>query len=69
MSIKTLPIEEFLEQRRARNAVLFDTRSEKEFEKACIPGAISLPLLNNEHRHIIGTIYNEQEKQASEAAV
>lgn len=65
MSIKTLPIEEFLEQRRARNAVLFDTRSEKEFEKACIPGAISLPLLNNEHRHIIGTIYKEQGREAA----
>ncbi|MBK7964534.1 MAG: tRNA 2-selenouridine(34) synthase MnmH [Bacteroidetes bacterium] len=48
-----------------RNAMLFDTRSEKEFEKACIPGAISLPLLNNEHRHIIGTIYKEQGREAA----
>jgi tRNA 2-selenouridine synthase len=65
MSVNILPIEKFLEQRRVRNAVLFDTRSEKEFEKACIPGAVSLPLLNNEHRHIIGTIYKEKGREAA----
>lgn len=65
MSVNILPIEIFLEQRRVRNAVLFDTRSEKEYEKACIPGAISLPLLNNEHRHIVGTIYKEKGREAA----
>lgn len=65
MSVNILPIEKFLEQRRVRNAVLFDTRSEKEYEKACIPGAISLPLLNNEHRHIVGTIYKEKGREAA----
>lgn len=65
MSVNILPIEKFLEQRRVRNAVLIDTRSEKEFEKACIPGAVSLPLLNNEHRHIIGTIYKEKGREAA----
>lgn len=65
MSVNILPIEKFLEQRSMRNAVLFDTRSEKEFEKACIPGAVSLPLLNNEHRHIIGTIYKEKGREAA----
>jgi tRNA 2-selenouridine synthase len=65
MSVNILPIEKFLEQRRLKNAILFDTRSEKEFEKACIPGAVSLPLLNNEHRHLVGTIYKEQGREAA----
>lgn len=65
MSVNILPIEKFLEQRRVKSAVLFDTRSEKEYEKAYIPGAISLPLLNNEHRQVVGTIYKEQGREAA----
>lgn len=65
MSVNILPVEIFLEQRRVKDAVLIDTRSEKEYEKACIPGAISLPLLNNEHRHLVGTIYKEKGREAA----
>ena len=65
MSIQVLPVDDFLVQQKIRKAVLFDTRSEKEFEKAHIPGAVSLPLLSNEHRHIIGTIYKEHGREAA----
>jgi tRNA 2-selenouridine synthase len=39
---------------------VLDVRSEKEFEKGHIPGAINIPLLNNEHRHLVGCCYKEQ---------
>jgi len=34
-----------------------DARSEGEFEEGHIKGAINLPLLNNEHRALVGTAY------------
>lgn len=43
-----------------KQAVLLDVRSEGEFEQGHIPGAINLPLLNNEERAIVGTIYKQQ---------
>jgi tRNA 2-selenouridine synthase len=39
---------------------VFDVRSEKEFEKGHVLGAINIPLLNNEHRHLVGCCYKEQ---------
>lgn len=65
MQIRVLAIEEFLVQIEKKNPVVFDVRSEKEFEKAHIPGAINLPLLNNEHRHLIGTVYKKQGREAA----
>ncbi|MBL7924407.1 MAG: tRNA 2-selenouridine(34) synthase MnmH [Bacteroidia bacterium] len=65
MQLRTLPIDEFLGQVQRNDAVVFDTRSEKEFEKAHLPGAISLPLLNNEHRHLIGTVYKQEGREAA----
>lgn len=40
-----------------------DVRSPKEYEQGHIPGAVSLPLLSNEDRHIVGKIYAQQGKQ------
>ncbi len=37
--------------------VIIDVRSEGEFEEAHIPGAVSLPLLNNDERAEVGTLY------------
>lgn len=42
---------------------VIDVRSEAEFAHACIPGAVSLPLFNNEERKIVGTAYKQQSKQ------
>ena len=39
------------------NPIFVDLRSEGEFEKGTIPGAISMPVLSNEERKIVGTLY------------
>lgn len=60
-----LSANDFLRDIRKPHAVLLDVRSEKEFEKGHIPGAVSMPLLNDAHRHEIGTIYKKQGRQAA----
>ena len=42
---------------------LVDVRSEGEFAKGHIPGAISLPLFSNSERAEIGTLYKQQGQQ------
>lgn len=37
--------------------ILVDVRSPGEYEDATIPGAVNVPLLDNEERKIVGTIY------------
>lgn len=41
-------------------SVLIDVRSEEEFDEATIPGSINIPLLNNEERARVGTVYKNQ---------
>ena len=49
------------------NAVLIDVRSEGEFAEATIPGAINLPLFNDEERTQVGITYtHESPAQARE---
>ena len=38
---------------------IIDVRSEEEYKEDCLPGAINLPVLNNEERAKIGTIYKQ----------
>lgn len=38
---------------------IIDVRSEGEFAEDCLPGAINLPVLNNEQRVKVGTIYKQ----------
>lgn len=45
--------------------ILLDTRSPAEYEHAHVPGAVSFPLMSNEERAIIGTIYKQQGRQAA----
>ncbi len=42
---------------------IIDVRSPGEFEKGHIPGAISIPLFDNEERAHIGTVYKKQGQQ------
>ncbi len=51
---------EFLESLRYNNIGIIDVRSEKEYSEDHIPNAINIPILNNEERAIIGTIYKQQ---------
>lgn len=46
--------------------VIFDARSPGEYERGRIPGALNLPLLNNEERAEVGTLYK---KKGHDAAV
>lgn len=54
--IKVINVEElkFLD-----HPILVDVRSEGEFAEATIPGSVNLPLLDNEERAVVGTIYRQ----------
>ena len=57
---KVLSAEEFI--KRAESLPLLDVRSPGEFARAHIPGALSLPLFNDEERAKVGTLYKQQGK-------
>ncbi len=65
MQTKTLEIDSFLKQCKKQNGIFLDTRSTGEYTKAHIPGAFSLPLLDDEHRAIVGTIYKQKGREAA----
>lgn len=44
---------------------ILDVRSEGEFAKGHIPGAINMPLFNNEERAVVGTLYKQTGKEAA----
>lgn len=44
---------------------VFDVRSQGEYTHAHFPGALNLPLLNNEERAIVGTLYKQEGNQAA----
>lgn len=44
---------------------LIDVRAPVEFKAGSIPGAINLPLMNDEERHAIGITYKEKGQQAA----
>jgi len=47
-------------KRREQGALLVDVRTASEFNEASIPGAVNVPILNDEERVEIGTLYKEQ---------
>lgn len=55
-------IEEFIS---AENAPVVDVRSPVEFERAHIPGAINLPLFDDQQRAEVGTLYKQKGRVAS----
>lgn len=54
MSQNLISIEEALN---LPNTIFIDVRSEDEFSKSCIPGAINIPILKNEERVTVGKAY------------
>jgi tRNA 2-selenouridine synthase len=48
---------------RNKGALLVDARSPDEFAEATIPGAINVPVLDNEEREEVGTLYKHVGKQ------
>ena len=61
MAIKKLTIDNWLEFK--ENHLLIDVRSPSEYNHAHIPGAISLPLLSDEERKVVGTLYKQQSRE------
>lgn len=61
MAVTRIDVETFLSFN-SKYPVL-DVRSEGEYLHAHIPGAVSMPLFNNEERRIVGTAYKQQSKQ------
>ncbi len=45
------------------NTIFIDTRTPLEFSEDHLPQAINLPLLSNEERAIVGTIYKQESKE------
>lgn len=58
--MKTITIKEALNQ---ENAVFVDVRSQKEYSEDHIYGAVNIPLLDDEERAIIGTLYKQEGKE------
>ena len=65
MQSRTAPTEDFIELYKTKQFPLFDARSTSEYNRGHIPGAKSLPLLDDEARKIIGTIYKQQGREAA----
>lgn len=60
---RSISVGEFLNN--LGESVLIDVRSEGEFEQGHLPGSCNLPLLNNEERAIVGTIYKKEGNRAA----
>jgi len=63
--IQTLEVKDFVDRFREKKIALLDARSESEFKQGHIPGAVNIPLLNDEHRKIVGTIYKQKGREAA----
>lgn len=61
MAIDKLHISTFLE--RSKNHLIIDVRSPKEFVHAHLPGAVNVPIFDDEERKVIGTIYKQQSRE------
>jgi tRNA 2-selenouridine synthase len=53
---KEITIEEALS---LKNTILIDVRSEGEFAEATIPGAVNIPVFENDERAAVGTLYHQ----------
>lgn len=64
-SIKKISVKEFLELATSAGSIVFDVRSEGEYAQGHFPGAINIPLLDNEQRKAVGICYKSQGQQAA----
>lgn len=54
---------EYQEAEQMEKVLFLDMRSESEYQEAHIPGAINMPVLNDEERRLVGTLYKEGKKE------
>lgn len=59
----TVTYEEILEGQGFDRPIFIDLRSEEEYKKETIPGAINVPILNDQDRKIVGTLYKNTSVQ------
>lgn len=59
--MKIISVKDALE---AKNSVIIDTRSPCEYELDHMPGAINIPILEDEERKIVGTLYKQNPEEA-----
>lgn len=64
MSDLAIPLDQALALR-DRGALLVDARSPAEYAEATIPGALNAPILDDDERAAIGTLYKVEGKQAA----
>jgi tRNA 2-selenouridine synthase len=57
--------EAFLADYKVEKPLLIDARSPSEYLHARIPGAVNIPLLNDEQRAIVGTTFKKQGREAA----
>lgn len=62
---KDIDIEELLKKQANETLTLIDVRSPKEFKEATIPGAINIPVFNDEERAEVGTLYKQVGAEAA----
>ena len=58
MSVQIIPAEEAI-ARLGEFSTIIDARSENEYAEDHLPGAVNWPSLNNEERHLVGTVYKQ----------
>lgn len=46
----------------SQQGAIIDVRSPGEYEKGHIPGAVNIPLFDNDERAHVGTVYKQQSK-------
>ncbi len=63
MPIEVLAVHEFLAQLQSSDHTILDSRSEGEYEHAHIPKAMNVPLMNNDERKIVGTLYKKEGRE------
>ena len=63
--MQILLVDEFIRKYEHERPLLIDARSESEYFHAHFPGAVNIPLLNNEHRHLVGTEYKKNGREAA----
>jgi tRNA 2-selenouridine synthase len=62
---RVLLIKDYLQNVFSGNHLLLDVRSESEFFQGRIPGAVNVPLLNDDARKEVGITYKQQGKNAA----
>lgn len=60
---KTMSYNEIEENKHKEDCIFIDLRSESEYNDETIPGAINIPLFNDEERKIVGRVYKQEDTE------